>query len=55
MEDKEIVMEPKIEYECDHTWIFLELTELWRKWKCEKCGEIKLKFRNLYPGYQDGD
>lgn len=36
-------------------WLCIELTSLWRKYQCENCGGTKTIFRNLYPGYQDGD
>lgn len=39
----------------DQLWHCVELTELWRKYKCDNCGGTKTVFRNLYPGYQDGN
>jgi hypothetical protein len=36
-------------------WVCIDLEPLWRKYRCENCGGTKTVFRNLYPGYQDGD
>jgi hypothetical protein len=39
------------EKECDHHWVFVNITPLWREYICDKCNKTKTVFRNLYPGY----